>query len=300
MGPANRLIITATGFPGTNKTWRFMYEAFREPFEALASLLVKDETVIISGCVVGEGVITPGFICTGGSIYYFIGGPIPEVEVGNPLSVVIATETENVEYDVDLDEDDERDVLPAYERKYIRYAAEGPGVSIGLITSFKRLKTILELSQFTLPEGIVIDSTYIKLTQAMINYWDGKISNVRANWSMDIPSDQSYIQNRPFKSLAFTYGTQAVSNATPGQHYNDFSKNFVHVYPPAGYTINNLVGFIPSIAFIHYSGDVDGNDRLFCKYMVNTTNNRITVICANTEFTSSNVPRINWTAIWKK
>lgn len=291
MGTGKRLRVESTGFPGTNKTWRFIQEAWREPLEALAKLMGSG-ALIISGCEIDEGVASPGYISYNGVIYYFEGGEVPITQ-----AVVINTVVEDVEYDVDIDEDGQRDFLPGYETKVMKFGSVG---SIGNLDDFKRLKTILELSEFELPDGVVIDPNYIKLTQAMINYWNGKISNVRANWSIDTPSDQSYILNRPFKSLAFTYGSQAVSNATTGQHYNDFSKNYVHVYPPSGFTINNLVGFIPSIAFIHYAGDVDGNDRLFCKYIVDTTNNRVTVICANTEFTTSNVPRINWTAIWKK
>lgn len=300
MGTSRKLRVSASGFPGTNKTWRFLQDAFAEPIEALASMISTAETVIISGCTVTELGVTPGFICTGGTIYPFTGGAIPTVESGNPLSVVIATETESVEYDIDIDEDGSRDVLPAYENKWIRFKAEGPGVELGVLTSFKRLKTILELSNFTLPEGVVIDPTYIKLTQAMINYWNSIVPNVQSDWQMDIPGDQSYVKNRPFKDIKTTYGSSLIQNPTPGQYYNDFTKNYIHVTPPSGYTINNLVGFIPSLAFVRFSGDVDGNDRLFCKYNVDYSNNRIVVICANTEFTTDERPRVNWFAIWKK
>ena len=70
-----------------------------------------------------------------------------------------------------------------------------------------------------------------------------------------------------------------------------------YVYPPTGKTISQLIGFIPSSRTIHFTGDVDGNDYLFCYYTVSTAEvpTAIQVICYNSEQSSSTV---NWMAIW--
>ena len=45
MGLGNKLIVSATGFPGTNKTLRFIQDAFKEPLGALAQL-AGEKTII--------------------------------------------------------------------------------------------------------------------------------------------------------------------------------------------------------------------------------------------------------------
>ena len=45
MGLGNKLIVSATGFPGTNKTLRFIQDAFREPLGALAQM-AGEKTII--------------------------------------------------------------------------------------------------------------------------------------------------------------------------------------------------------------------------------------------------------------
>ena len=69
MGLGNKLIISATGFPGTNKTWRFVQDAFREPLGALAKL-AGDKT-ILTGVVNTAGVVSDGFIVYDGEIIPF-------------------------------------------------------------------------------------------------------------------------------------------------------------------------------------------------------------------------------------
>ncbi|MCK8520224.1 hypothetical protein M0D21_01525 [Aquimarina sp. D1M17] len=78
----------------------------------------------------------------------------------------------------------------------------------------------------------------------------------------------------------------------------DYTKNLVEVRPPTGYTIFNLVAFLPSIQTIDFAGDVDGNDSFFCRWRRNYTKGLVEVICNNTE---NRAPaRINYLGIWKK
>jgi hypothetical protein len=94
----------------------------------------------------------------------------------------------------------------------------------------------------------------------------------------------------------FTYGwsySQAGYTNQVGS-WND-ARNYFDIYPPSGYTMSSLVGFIPSIAIIHYAGGVDGNDSLRC-YPVYFSD-RIRVYVQNTEQRST--PAANWLAIWR-
>ena len=76
--------------------------------------------------------------------------------------------------------------------------------------------------------------------------------------------------------------------------YNEGTTTYV--YPPDGYTMDDLLAFIPSIRTIHFNGDVDYNDSLYCYWNKETT--RICVTCYNTEQRAN--PQVNWLAIWRK
>lgn len=68
-----------------------------------------------------------------------------------------------------------------------------------------------------------------------------------------------------------------------------------YVYPPSGYTMSNLVAFIPSIRTIHYNGDVDKNDSMYCYYAYESS--RICITCYNSEQRAN--PQANWLAVWR-
>lgn len=69
-----------------------------------------------------------------------------------------------------------------------------------------------------------------------------------------------------------------------------------YVYPPNGYTMANLVAFIPSIRTIHFNGDVNRDDSLYCYYGYEA--NRISITCYNSEQRAN--PQANWLAVWRK
>ena len=98
-------------------------------------------------------------------------------------------------------------------------------------------------------------------------------------------------------TLRVTYGYNPSTSGFTNQvgSFND-SRNYFDVFPPAGYSMLNLIGFIPSIGIIHYAGGVDGNDSLRCiaSYQID----RIRVFVQNTEQRST--PAANWLAIWRR
>ena len=157
MGLGNKLIVSATGFPGTNKTLRFIQDAFREPLGALAQL--AGNKTIITGVVVDNTnpanvVVSNGFISYNGEIIPFVGG-----SYANTVTIIEAFE--NVNYNTDANDDTVLDSLPAYRTIYAMCGTGG--VDIFNFSELTPLKTIKELSSFTLPAGIVIDPNYFTL-----------------------------------------------------------------------------------------------------------------------------------------
>ena len=69
-----------------------------------------------------------------------------------------------------------------------------------------------------------------------------------------------------------------------------------YVYPPEGFTMSNIVAFIPSIRVIHYNGDVDNNDSMYCNWGKEDT--RIRISCYNSEQRAN--PQCNYLAVWRK
>jgi len=102
---------------------------------------------------------------------------------------------------------------------------------------------------------------------------------LKADGSSDSTSYMNYNTN-----FTVTYGTN--------------SGNTTYVYPPSGFAIGDLVGFIPSRRIIYFSGGVDGNDTMYNYYSVDSGNGRIEV----TSYTSEqrDTPSNNWLAIWRK
>jgi len=106
--------------------------------------------------------------------------------------------------------------------------------------------------------------------------------------------------NYPFyhwANIQFTSGTNYSTSGFTNQVGSwNFGANHFDVYPPGGFTMANLVAFIPSIHVIHYAGGVDGNDSLVCTW--SNLGDRIRVYVQNTEQRST--PAANWLAIWRR
>lgn len=157
MGLGNKLIVSASGFPGTNKTLRFIQDAFREPLGALAQL-AGDKT-IISGVVVDipNNWVSNGFITYNGEIIPFQGG-------NYAATVTIIEAFENVNYNTDANDDTVLDSLPAYRTIYAMCGTGG--IDIFNFSDLTALKTVKELSTFTLPANIVVDPANLILIPA--------------------------------------------------------------------------------------------------------------------------------------
>jgi len=80
--------------------------------------------------------------------------------------------------------------------------------------------------------------------------------------------------------------------------YGTNSGTTTYAYPPSGYAIGDLIGFIPSRRTGHFSGGVDGNDSIYCYYSIDTANSRISITCYLSEQRAT--PTVNWMALWRK
>jgi hypothetical protein len=194
MGLGNKLIVSATGFPGTNKTLRFIQDAFKEPLGALAQL--AGNKTIITGVVNTAGVISNGFISYNGEIIPFQGG-------NYAATVTIIEAFENVNYNTDANDDTVLDSLPAYRTIYAMCGTGG--IDIFNFSELAPLKTIKELSQFGLPAGIVIDPNYVhtdvNFTLGLLNKLNGIEAgaevNVQSDWAVFNAASDAFIKNKP-------------------------------------------------------------------------------------------------------
>lgn len=93
-----------------------------------------------------------------------------------------------------------------------------------------------------------------------------------------------------------TYGNTQYSQSSYTNIVNSWNNdyNWFDVFPPAGRTMSNLLGFIPSIAVIHYAGGVNADDSMRCTWT--SYGDRIRVWVQNTE--QRGLPAANWLAIW--
>lgn len=191
MGTGRRVVVTGTGFPGTTKTINYLQDGTIAAFASLAKLL--GENVILYGVeqIENSTNYTAGAVSLGGYILPFEAGQYNDF-------VTLIVETDYATYDADDNNDGVQDSKQAYERRYLKFGTH-TGFSFEF-AALKRLKTILELSEFALPDGVVIDNNYIPLTQAMVDKLagiaEGAQVNVQANWNGAQGTPQA-ILNKP-------------------------------------------------------------------------------------------------------
>jgi len=123
----------------------------------------------------------------------------------------------------------------------------------------------------------------------------GYLTLVGAPVNANHAATKTYVDTR-FSELTFISGQQYSTSGFTNQvgSFND-GANFFDVFPPAGKSMANLVGFIPSIHVIHYAGGVNGDDSMRCTYSY--LSDRIRVYVQNTEQRST--PAANYLAIWR-
>ena len=313
----NKLDIASTGFPETTKTWEFTQDILKEGFLALAKL--AGENIIISGVEhdTETDTVTDGFIIYNDEIYKFEGG------VYNAVVSVIET-TEQVPYNTDINDDSVLDVLPAYTTRVAKCGTGLPDTALTFdFADLKTIKSLYELSLFDVPAateevaGVAeiltqaeanadIDDSRIltikKLITRTANTIRASVIKTATSLMVQAGTDATTaitpkaLKDAGITPILMTRGTVLTQNRQNGYLQNDYSANYAYVYPHAGYSMTHLVGFIPSIAEIHFAGDVDNNDTLWCKYQIQS--NRVAIICQNRENRDNS--KVNYLAIWQK
>jgi hypothetical protein len=86
----------------------------------------------------------------------------------------------------------------------------------------------------------------------------------------------------------------AVTAWQEGNQQDNNNFNYVDVFPPTGKTIDDLQGFMASHSRIRFDGNVNDDDRMWCRWEVQAT--KVRVICGASELEEP--PRVNWFAIW--
>jgi len=201
MGSSKRIIISGSGFPGTNDTWRMLQAALDDIFTAMARL-AGNKTILYG---IQPSLIIPtdqpanytsGFVAYQGEILAF--------ESGLPAATVtIVEETISAEYDNGATNGTGvNTILPVSQKRYMKFGTGGTATFP--FSDLVRLSTIKQLSQFTLPNDIVQDANYVhtdnNLTTAMINAWDALVSNVQSNWNAPA-NTAAAILNKPTNLL---------------------------------------------------------------------------------------------------
>jgi hypothetical protein len=163
----------------------------------------------------------------------------------------------------------------------------------GSATQLQTARTINGVS-FDGTQNITVtatDSTKVALAGSTMT---GYLTLVGAPVNDNHATTKTYVDSR-LPQYTFVSGQQSSTSGFTNQvgSFNN-GANFFDVFPPAGKSMANIIGFIPSIHVIHFAGGVNGDDSLRCQYSY--LSDRIRVYVQNTEQRST--PAANYLAIW--
>ncbi len=112
-----------------------------------------------------------------------------------------------------------------------------------------------------------------------------------------------YLRRGDFTASSGLIGTENHFSQHGWGGYFDFSRNYANISPPDGFTVENLVAFMPSIGRILYEGDISEPDIVWCHWFADPRNNWIRVICANSQTRRDPFGHgsyVNYLAIWQR
>lgn len=246
------------GFPFKTERLQELQNAF-SIFNSLGSL--AGNFTIISGCESTETHVTDGHVFINGELLEF-----RQAFGSEDSTVIIVEEPVNRSF--------ENGVIK--EVHNIRYATFGNADDSWLWSSFTRPMQTKNIAA----------ALFQKEEKSVVTALAAQVTNLAATVAgLNIPQIQ------------ITNDSQIVSSFTTlGDYSSDFTKNYVDVLPPAGYTMAHLKGVLPSIALMHYAGEVDDNDTTWCKWQVQS--DKIRIICGNREQRAA--PTVSYMIIWIK
>jgi microcystin-dependent protein len=137
----NRLEIQGSGFPATNKTWRFLSDMVYQ-IERLSTM--GGRNYVVSGCEINGNTVASGFVVLRGELMPFVGGNINE-------DVTVIQNVDKTTYLEDANNDGLGDAKDTY---FTRSARFGTG---GVITykwiDVERFTPLTEINKRLLPPG---------------------------------------------------------------------------------------------------------------------------------------------------
>lgn len=92
------------------------------------------------------------------------------------------------------------------------------------------------------------------------------------------------------------YATKFDVNMNLWFTYGSAQSTTTYVYPPGGFSMADLAGFIPSMRRVDFAGKVDYNDTMQTEYFVES--DRIRIVNQNSEQRATSW--VQWLAIWRK
>jgi len=171
------------------------------------------------------------------------------------------------------------------------------GAVSGNATSATQLQTARTINgvSFNGTANIVVEANDPTKVAVSGSTMTGYLTLVGAPAATNHAATKGYVDTR-LPQYTFTYGNTVYSTSGFTNQVGSWNNgaNFFDVFPPVGKSMANLMAFVPSIAVIHYSGGVDGNDSLRCTW--SDLGDRIRVYVQNTEQRST--PAANYMAIW--
>lgn len=224
---------------------------------------IVGEKTIIAGCELTGSNVSDGAVYVDGEVFKFVGGL-------QQTKVIIKEDVTNLTFK-------NNNSYPVVKTRYVTF---GSGLGEMLWSDFKK----------GFPTKDIVAGLSGKANQTSFD--------ALANAFALVNTKMLTIETGAQKNLQefYDYGTVTTNNRQIGVLDTDFAKNYADIFPPSGYTMAHLKAFIPSIAKISFSGDVNSDDTMWCKYQVGV--NKITVTCNNSE--SKQPSEINYLAIWKK
>jgi len=199
----NKLQISGNGFPGTNKTWRFLQAALGDAISGIAGVL--GDKVILSGVEEDHPEYTDGVIIFNGEVIPFMRSNIEEY-------VTIVETVENADYKIDTNNDNLFDNLPAYITKVAKF---GTG---GIVTfPFAELVRLTRLQD-------VFDGNYNHL-QNLPDLFSGDYNDLDNLPSLPQQATEQEAGIMPLASLAdILHGTNHTKAVTPLMMQQYFGK----------------------------------------------------------------------------
>ncbi|MWB96763.1 hypothetical protein GON26_20570 [Flavobacterium sp. GA093] len=219
---------------------------------------IAGNLVILSGCNVTGSNVSDGVVVIDGEIYPFKGGYISS-------NVVITSTTSTKEFE----EGGAKPVHTIKEAGFGTASESWPWASFIRPIPTRDFKAALDIKE---------DKTNVLALQTRIQTLEAALL------TLQIPK------------IRVVSGSTSTLVRAVGYYHNDYSKNYAYVYPPAGYTMSHLAGFLPSISQINFSGDVNSDDILWCKYTTDAS--KITIICNNSENRDNS--SITYMGVWIK